>query len=88
LQNQIVILEARIPSLQKSFDTILENYLSGKTKYYDFHLSLIELTGTKILFEQTKFNHLKEKLTLAKISGLEDFPGENFEQLATRVKGK
>ncbi len=88
LQNQIVILEARIPSLQKSFDTILENYLGGKTKYYDFHLSLIELTETKILFEQTKFNHLKEKLTLAKISGLEDFPGENFEQLATRVKGK
>jgi outer membrane protein TolC len=88
LQNQIVILEARLPTLQKSFDTILENYLSGKTKYYDFHLSLQELTETKILFEQTKYNHLKEKLALAKLAGLEDFPGENFEQLATRVKGK
>lgn len=88
LQNQVLILEARIPSLQKSFDTILENYLSGKTKYNDFHLSLVELTETKVLYEQTKLNHLKEKLNLAKLAGLEDFPGENFEQLATRVKGK
>lgn len=88
LQNQIVILEARLPSLQKSFDTILENYLSGKTKYYDFHLSLVEWTETKILYEQYKLNHLREKLNLAKLSGLEDFPGENFEQLAVRVKGK
>lgn len=88
LQNQILILEARLPSLQKSFDTILENYLGGRTKYNDFHLALVELTDTKILFEQTRLNHLKEKLTLAKLAGLEDFPGENFEQLATRVKGK
>ena len=88
LQNQIVILEARIPSLQKTFDTILENYLSGKTKYYDFHIALDELTTTKILYEQNKLEHLKQKLTLAKLSGIEDFPGENFEQLAQRVKGK
>lgn len=88
LQNQIVILEARLPSLQKTFDTILENYLSGKTKFYDFHLALLDLTETKVLYEQTKFNHLNQKLTLARLAGLEDFPGENFEHLATRIKGK
>jgi len=87
LQNQVVILEARLPSLQKSFDTILDNYLSGKTKFYDFHLSLDELITTKILFEQTKFNHLSQKLILAKLAGIEDFPGENFELLAKREKG-
>ena len=88
LQNQIVILEARIPSVQKAFDTILENYLAGKTKFYDFHLVLDELTTTKILYEQTKQQHLKEKLTLAKLSGIEDFPGEIFEHLAIRLKGR
>jgi outer membrane protein TolC len=88
LQNQIVILEARLPSLQKAFDSVLENYLSNKTKYYDFHLILDELTTTKILFEQIKLQHLQNKLTLAKLSGIEDFPGENFEQLAVRIKGK
>lgn len=88
LQNQLVILEARLPSLQKTFDTILDNYLNNKTKYYDFHIALAELTETKVLYEQYKLEHLREKLNLAKLSGLEDFPGENFEQLAVRVKGK
>jgi outer membrane protein TolC len=88
LQNQLIILEARIPSLQKSYDTVLENYLSGKTKYNDFHLALIELTETKILKVNYLLLHLKEKLNLAKLAGLEDFPGENFEHLAVRVKGK
>ena len=88
LQNQLVILDARIPSLQKSFDTILENYLSGKTKYNDFHLALLDLTEAKILAVQYRLEHLKEKLNLAKLAGLEDFPGENFEHLAVRVKGK
>ncbi|MBC7427262.1 MAG: TolC family protein [Bacteriovorax sp.] len=88
LQNQIVILEARLPSLQKTFDTILDNYLGGRTKFYDFSLSLADLSSTKIFYEQTKLQHLKEKLTLARFAGIEDFPGENFELLATRVKGK
>lgn len=88
LQNQIVILEARLPSLQKTLDTILENYLGGRTKFYDFSLALQELSTTKIFYEQIKLQHLKEKLLLAKLSGIEDFPGENFEQLAQRVRGK
>lgn len=88
LQNQIIVLEARIPSLQKAFDTILENYINGKTKYYDFHLILDELTSVKVLYEQKKLQHLQEKLDLAKVTGIEDFPGENFEQLAVRTKGK
>lgn len=88
LQNQIVILEARLPSLQKTFDTVLENYLAGKAKFYDFSMALEDLTDTKIFFEQVKLQHLKEKLNLAKFAGLEDFPGENFEHLAQRTKGK
>jgi outer membrane protein TolC len=88
LQNQIVILEARLPSLQKTFDTILENYLAGRIKFYDFSMALDDLTQTKIFYEQIKLQHLKEKLTLARLAGIEDFPGENFELLASRTKGK
>ena len=88
LQNQIVILEARLPSLQKTFDTILDNYLNGRTKFYDFSLALDDLTNTKVFYEQVKLQHLNAKLTLARLMGVEDFPGENFELLATRVKGK
>lgn len=88
LQNQLVILEARLPSLQKTFDTILDNYLGGRTKFYDFSMALDDLTTTKIFYEQVKLQHLREKLTLARLAGIEDFPGENFELLATRAKGK
>jgi outer membrane protein TolC len=88
LQNQLVILEARLPSLQKTFDTILDNYLGGRTKFYDFSMALDDLTTTKIFYEQIKLQHLREKLTLARLAGIEDFPGENFELLAKRAKGK
>jgi outer membrane protein TolC len=88
LQNQIVILEARIPSLQKTFDTVLENYLGGRSRFYDFSTALDELNSTKIFYEEIKLQHLREKLTLARLAGIEDFPGENFELLAQRQKGK
>lgn len=88
LQNQIVILEARIPSLQKTFDTVLDNYLGGRSRFYDFSTALDELSSTKIFFEEIKLQHLREKLTLAKLAGIEDFPGENFDLLAQRKKGK
>ena len=84
----MVILEARLPSLQKTFDTILDNYLSGRARFYDFSMALSDLTTTKIFYEQIKLQHLREKLTLARLAGIEDFPGENFELLAKRLKGK
>jgi outer membrane protein TolC len=81
-QNQILIHEAQIPSLQKTFDIVLENYLNNKTKYNDLHLVLVELTQAKILLEETKLLHLKEKIALAKYAGIEDLPGENFDKIA------
>ena len=88
LQNQMAILDARVPTLQKTFDIVLENYLAQKVKFNDYHIALRDLISTRILFEEIKLRHLKEKILLAKLAGLEDFPGENFEQLAVRVKGK
>jgi outer membrane protein TolC len=88
LQNQINILDARIPTLQKTFDTVLENYMNKRTKYINFKNTLIELTEAQILMEQSKFLHLFNKVELARTIGLEDFPGENFENLAVKIKGK
>ncbi|ATH08629.1 hypothetical protein BIY24_11935 [Halobacteriovorax marinus] len=87
LQNQINILDARIPTLQKSFDTILENYMNKRTRYIDFKNTLIELTDAQILLEQSKFLHLLNKIELAKVAGVEDFPGQNFENLKQSKKG-
>jgi outer membrane protein TolC len=87
-QNQILIQEARIPSLQKTFDTVLDNYLNNKTRYYDFHTVLSELTQAKVLYEETKLFHLREKLALAKFAGVENFPGENFDSVAISAMEK
>lgn len=86
LQNQINIIEARLVSIQRTFDTILENYLAGRAKYYDYSLALEDLTQTKIYSEELKFQHLYYKIQMAQIAGIEDFPGEAFEQLAEKVK--
>lgn len=83
-QNQMTILDARIPTLQKKFDSILENYINKRTRYIDFSAALEELTETKILKQSTLHNHLKEKITLANTMGVEDFSGENFEKLALK----
>ena len=84
----MLILDAKIPSMQKSFDIILDNYLNGKTKYNDFHIALDEISKTRIYLETIKLNHLEKKLNLAKLIGLDDFPGENFEHLAIKTKAK
>ncbi|MDD0853696.1 TolC family protein [Halobacteriovorax sp. GB3] len=85
-QNLIAILEANIPTLQKSFDAALENYLNKRTSYNDYHLALEELIEARKELEINKFLHTQEKILLAKAIGLEDFPGQNFEKLAKPVK--
>lgn len=88
LQNQLLILEARIPTVTKTIDTVLENYLDGKTRFNDYKLALDDYIQTRLMFENFTAEHAQQKLQLAKVIGIEDFPGENFEHIVTRVKGK
>lgn len=88
MQNQMLVFDAKLPTSQKNFDLILENYLNGKTKYADFHLALFDLIETKLNFENLKLMHLTQKITFLKLLGLEDFPGENLERLAIKTKSK
>lgn len=88
LQNQLLILEARVPTVTKTYDTVLENYLDGKTRFNDYKLALDDLIETKALYETFLAEHAQQKLQLAKVMGIEDFPGENFEKVVTREKGK
>lgn len=85
-QNVITILEANLPTLQKSFDSALENYLNKRVSYNDYHLSLMGLIDARTRLEDARFNHTREKIKLAATIGVEDFPGQNFERLATKVK--
>lgn len=84
-ESEIEILNSRNASLQRNFDTILENYLDGKTTFLNFKIALEEMTHSKAKQEQIKLLHATDKLKLATIMGVEDFPGENFERLAKEM---
>lgn len=81
-ERQITVLEARVPNLLKTFDTIMENYMNGKASFNDFKDTLRELTDTTVLLSSVRADHVENKVALANFMGIEDFPGENFEHLA------
>ena len=78
----------RVKTSSKAYDLILEKYLAKKTLWVNLFQILNELTNSKIDLDFLKLNHLSEKVELATIIGVEDFPGENFENLAKRLATK
>lgn len=86
LETQLEILNARTAALQRNFDTIMENYLANKTPFVNFKVALEEMTSAYTELEMVKFEHLENKVLLASLIGIEDFPGENFEQVAKEMR--
>lgn len=80
-EDQMTVLEARSPTLEKSFDQVMESYLNKKVDFWDFRHALEEKIQTDIFSAQVKYEHLRNKVLLAQTMGIEDFPGENFERL-------
>lgn len=84
LEQKITIADYQLKNSQSNFDTTLENYRSGRTTYPEIKLSLDNFVNSSINSENVTFEHLLKKLELSDLMGLEDLPGENFEQLAKR----
>lgn len=80
-EDQMTVLEARLPTLDKTFDQIMESYLNRRMTFWDFRHSLEEKIQADIFSAQVKYEHLRNKVLLAQAMGIEDFPGENFERL-------
>jgi len=85
-EKQFILQEANTSNLQKNFDTILDSYVSKRANLSDLRRALDDLTSNLESFEQIKMEHLRSKLFLAKIIGMEDLPGESFDKLITGVK--
>ena len=86
LENNMKVLKARASNAEKSFDTALGNYTENNTSFLSFKTALEEKTRTNELIEEVKFRHLQRKLYLAKLVGVADFLGDNFENLAVEDK--
>ena len=85
-QKQMSILEPRLKNARKTFDVAMDNYTKKKANFVDFLEALRDFTESEIAYASTKFEHLKTKVELASMAGVEDFPGERFETLALKAK--
>jgi outer membrane protein TolC len=87
-ERQIELAKALVKNNIRAYDLILERYTSKKTPWINTSRALEELAKSHIELDRLKFEHLKEKVDLASIIGVEDFPGDNFENLAKRTAAK
>lgn len=84
LERQVEALEVQLKTNKKTFDITLDRYISGKTKFPNIKLTLDSFINNQTRLIQSKFEHLEQKINMAKTLGREDFPGENFEDLVIR----
>ena len=82
-ERNIEVLKLRRVNAEKYFDAALDNYLAGKTPFVNFLHALREKGDAASDLSKAEWSHLKEKVDLAAILGREDFPGENFNSLAS-----
>lgn len=84
LEQKIEIAEYQHKNAQKTYDSVLDNYMAARATYPDIKLALDNLVLSHINSQNVKYEHLLKKMELADLMGLEDLPGENFELLAVK----
>ena len=84
LEQKVEIAQFQHKNAQSNYDSALDNYIASRTTYADIKLAIDNLVNSHVNSENVKYDHLIKKLELADFMGLEDFPGENFESLASR----
>jgi outer membrane protein TolC len=84
LEQKVEIAQFQHKNAQSNYDSVLDNYSAGNASFADIKIAIDNLVNSFVNTENVKYQHLLKKLELADYMGLEDFPGENFEQLAQR----
>ncbi len=80
-----LIYKVKLENLNRTFDYIMDRYMSNKISFLYFKTYLEELSLTTDNFYSTLYSHLKYKVELAKLMGIDEFPGEPLSQLVTKV---
>ncbi len=81
IQDRLKIFKALVPSSKNRLDLSLDRYLERKGSYTDFHLALYDSFNYQIEEILLRWSYFNLKVELAKLIGLEDLPGEQFEQV-------
>lgn len=73
-----------LDTAKEAYDRALDNYIGSKTSYPQLRLALDTFIKSRVEEETAKVLHLYYKLNVAKLMGVDDLPGENFETLGVR----
>ena len=84
LEKQYNVDETKLKNARKVFDKTIDNYIASRTKFADVKQVLEHLRDSSINYENTKYAHLLEKITYVSLMGLDDFPGEKFDNLVEK----
>lgn len=84
LEKEYTATKALLDNSQKVFDKTLDNYISRKTSFVNIKYVINNLYNTSVEYENLKFEHVFEKVSLALLMGVDDFPGEKFETLVVK----
>ncbi len=87
IQDRLKIFKALVPTSKNRLDLALDRYLERKGSYTDFHLALYDSFNNQSTEIELKWTYFKLKVDLAKLIGLEDLPGEQFEQIIIGRQG-
>ena len=87
LERLIDITKMQSETSRKNFDVQLEKYMNGRNRFINLKHALEELKTNETYYEESLYSHIEQKIELAKLVGVEDFPGENFENNAKNITG-
>lgn len=81
-ESRVKALAERSTNQKRLIDHVIENYLSKRTEFVNLKNALNDLTDASVEYSNSLYNQLYYKVELAKLLGVDDFPGEKFENLA------
>lgn len=84
LEKKFKAAEADLKNSRLVFDKTIDNYIANKTDFSNIYQVLNDLLLSTKDFHNTKYAHLVEKLTMSQIMGVNDFPGEKFDNLVIK----
>lgn len=84
LEQKVTIAEYQDKNARSNLDSTLNSYTTGRSSFPQIKLSLDNWVISGINREDVKLDHLRKKIELADVMGLDDLPGTNFETLAVR----
>lgn len=84
LEKEFTASKAQLKNARLVFDKAIDNYIAGRTTFANMKLILNDLNSAATHFEDVKYEHLVEKVSYASLMGIDDFPGEKFDNLVEK----